>query len=577
MKHKKWIAVLLGSLLAFLCMTGCAKAPAETTATPTETAAPETAQTEATAPASDEGLGIVTTQYGQLQGILGDDYENVTVFKGVPYAAPPVGDLRWAAPQDPASWDGVRVCDSFGNAAMQPYYIDFVCDYNNEDFEWRHFYPDGAPKQSEDCLYLDVYTSSTQGDEKLPVLVWFHGGGFAHGYGFETEFNGEVLADKGVIVVNVTHRLNVMGLLSLPQLSAETSYGGSGNYMLMDCAKAVEWVSENIAAFGGDPSRITIAGQSGGSLKTTATLVSPLTQGMIKNTYNMSSLLPYAFRDYATLEDNEAAGLKFLEYFDMDENTPIEEIRALSAEQVMEGFNYAYDNGGFGCDLCIDGYSLTESPRDYYLKPGNLDNLSMMCGNVYGESSAYTAETAAELMDQLKERYGEELVEKYDIANTMGIDDSNVADFNMDLPAKEDIDIERLFVYLVGSQNKDFNFYDFSFKRVTPGSEVGWHSEELWYFFSSLRDNGLQRDWEEADYETADNASSYWANFIATGDPNGSGLPNWPANTPDDGFAFQYIDAVPTTENELTTFDLMVMEYNAQRYGFEFDGLSFLK
>lgn len=574
----KKLCSLLLCLTLVLSMAACgSQTPAAPPETKAPTAAPTTAPTEATeAPAeADEGLGIVTTQYGKLQGIPGEDYENVTVFKGVPYAAAPVGDLRWAPPQDPESWDGVRVCDTFGKAAMQPYYVEFVCDYTNEDFEWRHFYPDGAPEQSEDCLYLDVFTGSESSEEKRPVLVWFHGGGYEHGYGFETEFNGEVLADKGVIVVNVTHRLNVMGLLSLPQLSAETTYGGSGNYMLMDCAKAVEWVYENIEAFGGDPSRITIGGQSGGSLKTTATLVSPLTQGMIKNTYNMSSLLPYAFREYATLEDNEAAGLKFLEYFNMDENTPIEEIRALSAEEVMEGFNYAYDNDGFGCGLCIDGYSLTQSAREYYLQPGNLNNLGMMCGNVYGESSPYTAETATELLDQLKARYGEELVNKYDIATTMGIDDNNVAQFNVSLPARADMDIERLFVYLVGQQNENFGFYNFSFDRVTPGSETGWHSSELWYFFASLRDNGLQRDWEEADYQTADNASSYWANFISTGNPNGSDLPNWPASTPGDGFAFQYVDQAPSTDAELNSFDLMVMEYNAQRYGFEFDGLAY--
>lgn len=258
---------------------------------------------------AEVSLGIVTTKYGDVQGVAGEDYANVTLFKGIPYAKPPVGELRWAAPQDPESWEGVKVCDTYGDAATQQSYVSWLMDAEST---WGEFYPNGAPSNSEDCLYLNVATPAASGDEKRPVIVWLHGGAFAHGYAYEEEFNPEELASRGVIVVSIGHRLNVFGTLALPQLSAETEYGGSGNYMIMDCAKGVEWVYENIEAFGGDPSRIVLCGQSGGSIKTTATFISPLTQGMIAGTYNMSNSLVCNEGYYSSMEEVKQRGLELI-------------------------------------------------------------------------------------------------------------------------------------------------------------------------------------------------------------------------------------------------------------------------
>lgn len=192
-------------------------------------------------------LDIINTKYGQVRGVVEED---VLVFKGVPYAAPPVGELRWKAPQDPASWEGVRECDTYGPRPVQPPQGGLFFEPWGSDFYYM-----GFTAYSEDCLYLNIATDAESADEKRPVFMWFHGGGLSSGYSYEIEFNPTVLAKKGVVVVTVGQRLNVFGYLSLPQLSAEQG-GISGNYGLMDEVKALDWVRENIAAFGGDPDNI---------------------------------------------------------------------------------------------------------------------------------------------------------------------------------------------------------------------------------------------------------------------------------------------------------------------------------
>ena len=221
--------------------------------------------------AEENEKNIVETAYGKVQGINSTDetYENVVEFRGIPYAAPPVGDLRWKAPVDPEKWDDVLVCDTYkdipmqvlGGAEVEPYKTDI--------------YYDGVPKMSEDCLYLNVMTTedSLSSTEKKPVYVWFHGGGLNSCYTFEPEGNGEAFAKNGIVVVTVEQRLGVFGYLSLPQLSEEQ--GQSGNYGLMDQIKAMEWIKENIANFGGDPENITVGGQSGGTTKAMAMTASP--------------------------------------------------------------------------------------------------------------------------------------------------------------------------------------------------------------------------------------------------------------------------------------------------------------
>lgn len=216
--------------------------------------------------AAGTGIGVVETESGMVSGVQGEEHSHITIFKNIPYAAPPVGELRWKAPQDPEPWEGVRACDTFGNIPMQNTWL-----MDSEDGGYLdEFYWEGHPEPSEDCLYLSVATPAKAAGEKLPVMLWFHGGGLNQGFYSEIEFDPEELANKGIVVVSVGTRLGPFGYLSLPQLDAESEYGDSGNYGLMDSIKALEWVHDNIAAFGGDPDNVTLTGQSGGTARQSA-------------------------------------------------------------------------------------------------------------------------------------------------------------------------------------------------------------------------------------------------------------------------------------------------------------------
>ena len=504
------------------------------------------------------GLGIVQTKFGQVSGLIGET-EKVTVYKGVPYAAPPVGELRWNEPQDPTPWEGVRACDHYAPAAMQPGYTKFLMRPGSD------FYPAGAPAQSEDCLYLNITTPAVSADEKLPVMVYFHGGNLSHGYSWQVPFDGEKLASKGVILVTVGHRLGIMGYLSLPQLSEASGYGASGNYGMMDCIKSVEWVHENIAAFGGDPDNVMVFGQSGGGAKTMVTVAAPQTQGMVSKFAMESSFRVLNDWQMVTLEENEQAGLEFLDQIGVSRGATVEELRALPIETI-----YAAE-GAAGGSLVPDGKYVMGKYHDYYLSDHCMDNLEMISGWVFGEKGSYEAATAEELYAKIRETYGDELADKYDLENTLEITDSNVGYYNYALKQAEVVDELLLFAKVKAERNDNSPSYIYSFGRVTPNKNMGWHSGELWYVFNNMgysfegMDAEWQPAWEAYDYMVGEAASDYWTNFAKTGNPNGKGLVEWPeANA--DHQSYLYIDVVSSAQ-EMTSFDQMMMEYYSTLYG----------
>ena len=217
----------------------------------------------------------VVTKQGAVAGVLSQDSRTV-IFRGVPYAQPPVGELRFRRPQPHIPWEGVLDCKKFGPRCPQ-------ADLASMDFYGKEFYDEMVPPESEDCLYLNIWTpaSAAPGDN-LPVLFWIHGGAFMHGCGTEKEFDGEGFAKKGVILVSINYRVNVFGFFAHPELEKENTEGVSGNYGLLDQAFALNWVRENIAAFGGDAAKITLAGQSAGCMSVQNLISSPLTKGMVR-------------------------------------------------------------------------------------------------------------------------------------------------------------------------------------------------------------------------------------------------------------------------------------------------------
>jgi para-nitrobenzyl esterase len=311
---------------------------------------------------TDRSLPTIKTANGILQGT---QVSGISMFKGVPYAQPPLGELRWKEPQPVKNWEGTWKADHFAARAMQlPVYSDMK------------FRSDGM---SEDCLYLNIWTPAKTGKEELPVLVYFYGGGFKAGDGSEYRYDGESMARRGIVSVTVNYRLGVFGFLAHPELSKESSHHASGNYGLLDQTEALRWVKKNIAAFGGNPENITIAGESAGSSSVNAQVVSPLPRNLFAGAIGESGS-EMGFQPMISLSDAEKIGLLFSNHL---EAHSIKELRSIPAEQILQA-TAKPEMGNF--PLNVDGYFFPESPVALYLA-GKVARVPLMIGWNSEESS----------------------------------------------------------------------------------------------------------------------------------------------------------------------------------------------
>lgn len=527
-------------------------------------------------------LESVSTKFGQVSGVVEED---VLVFKGIPYAAPPVGNLRWKAPVDPASWEGVRKCDTYGPRPVQPTAGGLFFEPWASDFYYM-----GYTAYSEDCLYLNIATDAKNADEKRPVFMWFHGGGLSSGYSYEVEFNPTVLAKKGVIVVSVGQRLNVFGYLSLPQLSAEQG-GISGNYGLMDEVKALDWVKENIAAFGGDPDNITIGGQSGGTAKTGGLARCPKASGKIKRVINQSSLNWTG--TYTSMADAEAEGLAFIKSIGFSDDVTLDELRLADAE-VFNVSGNPFDRNAVRKpgNMVYDGVWVPEQDAavsfDKYA--GNLDYL---VGGNYGECvmskgfimGGKPLETSVEFYNAAKEVLGDELYNKYDFEANFPVSDEDANTYSKRLAVEglTGFGGNMKNLYFGEYRTKKFpeaQTYSYVFSHITPSVPddkqnplrdpdvmMAWHSSELWYTFASLRvgKSGASnvppvRPWTDYDASLADQMSSYWANFMKNGNPNSGDLPYWPQSGENYGW-IDLGDEITSHEGIESKKDELLYEY----------------
>ena len=424
-------------------------------------------------------LQQVTTKYGVLEGVKAN--ESCMLFKGVPYAAPPVGELRFHEPLPPIPWDGIRKCDTWGPACPQnthftdhdPYGIEF---YSEDDY---------PPVMNEDCLYLNIWTPAKSPDEKLPVMMWMHGGGVQSGYSHEIEFDGEALAKRGVIVITINYRLNIFGYFALKELTEESEHHSSGNYGLQDQIQALRWIHENIAAFGGDPDNVMAFGQSGGGRSTQALACSPLTKGILHHVaiHSAGGILTGFGRMYR--EDLEKRGQKFMDMFHIPD---VKALRAIPWEELNQKFDeYAKTVGMFeGFNICCDGWVLPEAPEDTILN-GHHNDIDYIIGCTIEEISS---------MIGLGGRM-----------NPMGASVRGMARVNFEQGRKP--------------------MYMYCFERKLPGVRenafvnLAFHSSELWYVFGTM--NRCWRPFEEKDYILSEQMMDYWTNFAKTGDPNRSG------------------------------------------------------
>lgn len=425
-------------------------------------------------------IPVLTVDGGRIEGVM--DEEGVAVYKGIPYAAPPVGDLRWRKPQPVQPWQGVRKCDKWGDASLQG-------GQQEGSFYWKEFYQDGNPSMSEDCLYLNVWTPAAgKQDAGLPVMLWIHGGAFQNGFGHEIEFDGDAFAKEGVVLVTINYRLGMCGFLAHPLLTAENGGKGSGNYGLFDQLAALKWVKKNIAAFGGNPDNVTVFGQSAGGGSVQALISSPLTKDYIQRAIIQSGGGLGGIISTKSLADTEKQGKAM---WDASGMTTLEQMRACPADRFQEVMmNYMKQQktfNGMPYSPCVDGELLTASVYDAAINGQELD-IPYMIGYTSGDMMPDRMQKAAVDWSLLLEKQGRKPAYVYR--------------FSRDLPGE------------------DLKAPDGS--PIMPGA---FHSSELWYVFGTL--DKCWRPMEQADYELSERMVSYWTNFAKTGNPNGEGLPQW--------------------------------------------------
>lgn len=487
-----------------------------------------------------ENLQVVV-ESGKLQGIHGWD-PRVAVFKGIPYAAPPVGKLRWKAPQPAPAWKGVRKADVYGPIACQP-----VPGSNPGEFWTREIHPTGTEfAMSEDCLYLNVYTTARTGQEKLPVLIYIHGGGFKGGYPYEVEFDWEHMAKKGIVVVAIAYRLGVLGFLAHPWLSAESPEEPKGNYGTMDQLAALKWVKRNIAAFGGDPDRITIAGQSAGAMSVQNLMTSPMAEGLIDGVIIESSVTvsfaEKADRSYP-LDKAEQVGALFFEKAGIKS---LEEARKLPGEELVR-LEDELLGLGVHFEPAIDNIIIKEFNFEAY-KNNHHHRIPVIAGYNRGEAESFAKAftSPVETMEAFKQYaagFGEKAEEFMALCNVKN-DDEVKALFSrsamLDLIAGA-----RMFGYIQDSQDRKVYLYDFNADIPGDDNAGNYHGSEMWFAYDSLA--RCWRPFTGKHYDLARQVSSYWVNFVKTGNPNGKDtigeeLPEWKNFTAENEFVMEFTD-----------------------------------
>ena len=476
----------------------------------------------------------LTIANGTIEGEF-DIKTNIQSFKGIPFAQPPVGDLRWKAPQPLTNWTGVKQTKKFGPRAIQ-----------SNVFGDMGFRSDGM---SEDCLYLNVWSPAKSANEKLPVLVYFYGGGFAAGDGSESRYDGENMAKKGIVTLTVNYRLGIWGFFAHPELTKESPNHASGNYGLLDQNAALKWVQANISKFGGDPKRVTIAGESAGSIAVSAQMASPLSKGLIAGAIGESGGSIFPTLAPVPLAEAEKIGLEYAQKIGATSLKNLREMSTLELYQKSLGSSL----GVF--KTTIDGYFLTKTlPETFEAKQQAMIPLLLGWNS---EEMTYRALTAGKdisnetYIQKVKELYGkkaDEVLKLYP-TGTLEVTEQSATDLSGDRfiaystwkwfdlhrknstqpvyryyythprPAMRDNSLEAGLAGGVIKKNSNTP------KAPIPKGAV--HSAEIEYAMGNLAGN-KDYAWTESDYAVSETMLNYFANFIKTGNPNGDKLPVWP-------------------------------------------------
>lgn len=448
----------------------------------------------------------VKVEQGIVQGTLSD---GLRIFKGIPFAAPPVGELRWKAPQPAQKWEGVKQATDYAPAPFQG----------------------GNPPsgKSEDCLYLNIWTPAKTANEKIPVLVWIYGGGFSFGSTSEPVHNGEHLARKGVVLVSIAYRVGQLGFLAHPELSAEDPNHVSGNYGLLDQIAGLKWIQKNIAAFGGDPNKVTIFGESAGGISVSMLCASPLAKGLFHGAISQSGgsfgptrKITYPGENMKTLQQAEQEGVDYAQKVGA---SSIADLRKIVADSLPMGM------GMGGAWPIVDGYVIPDDQHKLY-QAGKYNDVPVLIGYNSDEGASFSRErNPEEFIAGVKARYGQfadTLLKAYPVG------EKNVPKTARDLARDAAFGWQTWSWARLQSQTGKSGVYYYYFDQHPDYPEdsplYGYgspHGQDVAYVFMHLDANNPQTS--KTDLEISEAMATYWTNFAKYGHPNGNGVPEWPA------------------------------------------------
>jgi carboxylesterase type B len=471
----------------------------------------------------------VKVEGGLLSGVAGKN-PAIAVFKGIPFAAPPVGERRWRAPKPVVPWPGVRKADAFGLSCIQ--------NIVNERKPWTYEFMTHTGI-SEDCLFLNVWTPAASASGRLPVYVYIHGGGNTEGSGAVPVYDGEGLAKKGIVVVTVNYRLGVFGFFTHPELTAESDVHASGDYALLDLIAALHWVHRNIAAFGGNPDRVTIGGQSAGASNVHSLVASQLAKGLFSGAIaeSGSSVGGLGLMMTRTLAEQEAAGVRFAEAKGAHS---LAELRKLSWQELTApapGVQARFA-------VVVDGYVQPATATEIFAQ-GRQNDVPTLTGSTredIGGATMHPTTTAEAFLRRVEQRYPQlagEFLKLYPAASDQ---EARAAE---NASAVDSMRVSTWLWSVQRGQTAKTDAYTYFWDHALPGPDAdrfgAFHSSEIPYVMNTL-ERCPDRPFTDADRKIADTVSSYWANFIRTGNPNGKGLPHWPSAKEQPGTGFEIGD-----------------------------------
>ncbi|MGI6039292.1 MAG: carboxylesterase family protein [Clostridiales bacterium] len=486
-------------------------------------------------------LRIAETESGRVQGYPGTD-ARITVFKGIPYAAPTSGRNRWRAPQPAEKWDGIRKCYEFGPITMQK-----IPGEDPNAFYSKEWHVDPDIPMGEDSLCVNIWTPAKSPDEKLPVMMWIFGGAFKEGYAHEMEFDGERIASRGVILVSVAYRVNVFGFMCHPDITAEAP-DSPANFGLLDQRFAMDWIKRNISNFGGDPNNLTIFGQSAGGGSVWSHLCSPKARGAFTRAIPQSAggvSYRYPSPMHSSRLDLKAAeqlGVKFLkEWLNCD---TLDEARKLDAKYIEERFL----ESGLAMGPVIDGVYLTDDPSEI-LKQGKMSQVPIMTGNTSNEfMTGPSSEDEATITQWVNQNFGPHADEYMEICRRI-VEREGVSLREAVTVGSFELGVQLALEYL---KDQDRTLYYYIFGPTIPGDDAGaFHSSDLWFTFETLMKSW--RPFQGNHYDLARKICNYWTNFAKTGDPNGpdhdgTPMPYWTPFTKESPQNIELFDKISMSE-----------------------------